>query len=87
MKAHRLSPLLNMPPTSAPLIVTCGGAELPELRRQSANSRRTLSRPLAGPVPELEGHNHFTILEALANPQGALTKLVRELVHADGLTA
>jgi len=34
----------------------------------------------AGPFVELEGHNHFTILDELANSQGALTKLVSELV-------
>jgi len=80
-EARRLSPLLNMPPTSAPLIVTCGGAELPELRRQSAEfaaARRHAGLP--GPFVELEGHNHFTILDELANSQGALTKLVLDLV-------
>jgi len=80
-EARRLSPLLNMPPTSPPLIVTCGGAELPELRRQSAEfaAARKHAR-LPGPFVELEGHNHFTILDELANSQGALTKLVLELV-------
>jgi arylformamidase len=80
-EARRLSPLLNMPPTLAPLIVTCGGAELPELRRQSAEfaAARKHAR-LPGPFVELEGHNHFTILDELANSQGALTKLVLELV-------
>jgi acetyl esterase/lipase len=80
-EARRLSPLLNMPPTSPPLIVTCGGAELPELRRQSnefAAARKHARLP--GPFVELEGHNHFTILDELANSQGALTKLVLELV-------
>jgi len=80
-EARRLSPLLNMPPTSPPLIVTCGGAELPELRRQSAEfaaARKYAGLP--GPFVELEGHNHFTILDELANSQGALTKLVLELV-------
>ena len=80
-EARRLSPLLNMPPTSPPLIVTCGGAELPELRRQSAEfaAARKHAR-LPGPFVELEGHNHFTILDELANSQGALTKLVLDLV-------
>ena len=80
-EAHRLSPLLKMPPTSAPLIVTCGGAELPELRRQSAEFAAARKHAgLPGRFVELEGHNHFTILEELANPQGALTKLALELV-------
>ena len=80
-EARRLSPLLNMPATSAPLMVTCGGSELPELRRQSAEFAAARMRAgLPGRFGELEGHNHFTILEELANPQGALTKLVSELV-------
>ena len=80
-EARRLSPLLNMPPTSVPLIITCGDAELPELRRQSAEfAAARMHAGLPGRFVELEGHNHFTILEELANPQGALTKLLRELV-------
>lgn len=78
--ARRNSPLLNLPTTSRPLIVTYGGGELPELRRQSEEFAlaRTRAR-LAGRVVPLAGHNHFTILEELARPDGALTALVREL--------
>lgn len=34
---------------------------------------------LPGRLARIAGHNHFTILDELANPDGALTALVREL--------
>jgi arylformamidase len=82
-EARRLSPLANLPPRPMPLIVACGGGELPELQRQSetfAAARKNAGLP--GRLLRLAGHNHFTILEELASPAGALTTLVRELVAA-----
>jgi arylformamidase len=60
-----------------PLTVAYGGGELPELRRQSEEYFKLLKR---GRLAALAGHNHFTILEELASPKGALTGLVRTLV-------
>jgi acetyl esterase/lipase len=80
-EAARNSPLRNLPRASPPLIVACGGGELPELVRQSeeyAAARAQAGLPGRGVV--LPGHNHFTILEELARPDGALTALVSELV-------
>lgn len=79
---QRLSPLLNLPQRSRPLIVTYGDTELPELCRQSqefAAARKSAGLP--GRLAPLPGHNHFTILEELARPDGALTGLVRDLVE------
>ena len=79
-EARRLSPLLNVPSSSPPLLVTYGGEELPELKRQSETFAAARSRAgLPGRLVRLAGHNHFTILEELASPEGALTTLVREL--------
>jgi len=80
-EAQRLSPLAHGPTRLVPLIVAFGGDELPELRRQSeeyAAARQRASLP--GRLVRLPGHNHFTILDELARPGGALTMLVRELV-------
>jgi acetyl esterase/lipase len=80
-EARRLSPRFNLSPASAPLIIACGGAELPELQRQSdifAAARERAGLP--GRLVRLNGHNHFTILEELANPDGALTTLLTGLV-------
>jgi acetyl esterase/lipase len=77
--ARRLSPLLNLPPRSRPLAIAFGTAELPELQRQSLEfgaARREAGLP--GRVVPLAGHNHFTVLEELERPDGALTALARE---------
>jgi arylformamidase len=75
-----LSPILTLPRTSPPLLVTHGTGELPELQRQSREfaAARAAAR-LPGRLVPLAGHNHFSILEELAKPDGALTALVREL--------
>ena len=81
--AQRLSPLLNLPAQSAPLILACGTGELPELQRQSATYAQARAQAgLEGRLAQFAHHDHFTILEELAQPDGALTALVRELVAA-----
>lgn len=80
-EARRMSPLLHLPSSSPPLIVAYGGGELAELQRQSETYAAARTRVgLPGRVVRLAGHNHFTILEELANPAGALTTQLRELV-------
>ena len=49
----------------------------PELRRQSQDYAKLISGKAVG----LPRHNHFTILEELASPHGALTGLVRKLAQ------
>jgi acetyl esterase/lipase len=78
----RLSPLLNPPASSAPLVVAYGTAELPELQRQSREYAAARERAgLATRLAALEGHNHFSILEELANPEGKLTTALLELTR------
>jgi hypothetical protein len=63
------------------LYLTYGKAELPELQRQSEQfgaARREAGLP--GKVAPLDGHDHFSILEELASPGGALTALARTLL-------
>jgi acetyl esterase/lipase len=80
-EASRLSPLLHLPLRSGPFVVAYGGAELPELQRQSGAFAAACARAgLPVRAVPLAGHNHFTVLEELAHPDGALTTLVRELV-------
>lgn len=62
-------------PTAKPLVLAYGADELPNLRDQSENYARRLGREAMA----LPRHNHFTILEELASPQGALTGVVRTL--------
>ncbi len=75
-----ISPLRNLPARSVPLMLACGDDELPELQRQSADFAVARAQAgLPGRLTRMAGANHFTILEALAQPEGALTALVREL--------
>ena len=77
-----LSPLSNLPANSPPMLIAYGTAELPELRRQSREYAEARSRAgLPGRLLALEGRNHFSILEDLANPDGSLTRALRDLVH------
>jgi len=67
-EAKRNSPILHLPARKPPMVVAVGGGELPELIRQSkdyaeASGARYL--PLAG-------HDHFSILEEMARPDGKL---------------
>lgn len=73
-EARRNSPLLKDDPNKS-LVVTYGEAELPELQRQS----REFAARFGHRLLPLGGHDHFTILEELASPGGALTAAVRTL--------
>jgi arylformamidase len=68
---------------SPPLRLVVGGAELPELQRQSrefADAARARGLPVQ--LTTLPGHHHFSVLEELAKPDGALTRELRELIAA-----
>ncbi|MEO7727265.1 MAG: alpha/beta hydrolase [Burkholderiales bacterium] len=76
-----LSPLFHPAAARAPLMLACGGGELPEMQRQSeVYARARAQAGLPGKFVRLARHDHFTILEELAHPDGALTLLLRELV-------
>ena len=63
-------------PTPKPLIIAYGAAELAEMCRQSEDYARLLNAK----AEAIAGRNHFTVLEDLASPHGALTALARKLV-------
>lgn len=80
-EARRNSPLLHLPPRATPLIVTVGGGELPELRRQSETYYAAWrDHGLPGVFVPLPRRNHYTALEELARPDGLLTRALAELV-------
>ena len=70
---RRLSPLSTLPDAAGQLVVAYGAAELPELQRQSrAYAQAWISNGLAGSLLPVAGANHFSILEHLRKPDGAL---------------
>jgi len=76
-----LSPARLLRPGMAPLTLAVGGDELPELQRQSTSFKDiadTLGVPMTLRV--LPGHHHFSILDELARPDGALTHELLRLV-------
>jgi arylformamidase len=82
-EAERNSPLLHLPPTAGELIVTYGTGELRELQRQSVDyAQAWAEQGLPGHLLPIDGANHFTILEQLASPTGALTRALLRLVAA-----
>ena len=64
-------------PTDKRLFIAYGADELPELCRQSQDYAKGLRNTEILAVPHC---NHFTVLEQLAAPHGALTALARKLV-------
>lgn len=78
--AARNSPLLHIPQRAVPSVVAVGAAELPELVRQSSQYAAALAkRSLPAHYLPLADLDHFSVLEELANPEGALCAALVEL--------
>jgi arylformamidase len=79
--ARRNSPLFHLPEAAGRLVVTVGGAELPELQRQSAEYFAAwTAQGLAGDFVAMPDDNHFSVIEALARPGGRLVAALRQLI-------
>lgn len=82
-EAERNSPLLHLPTRAGPLVVTVGLDELPELVRQSEDyAAAWRRRGLSGHYLPLAGHEHFSILEEMARPGGAILNALTDLARA-----
>ncbi len=80
-EAKRTSPLLHIPAAGPPQIVAVGGGELPEFLRQSSDYLAAwTAKGLKGRLLEVGRHNHFSVLDDLADPKGALALAARDLV-------
>ena len=78
---YELAPI-RRPVVQKPIAVTYGGAELPELRRQSRVFHRIRAEAQApGPLIPIPGADHFRMLESLWNVDGALTRAAAELLR------
>ena len=76
-----LSPI-RRPVVQKPIAIAYGSAELPELCRQSRDFHAMRAAAHApGPLLPVAAANHFTILEALRRPGGALLRAAAELLR------
>jgi arylformamidase len=76
-----LSPLRRWPRSMAPLHLSVGGAELPELQRQSRDyAAAAQARGLPVQLSVLAGLNHFSIMDALARPDGTLVRDLKQMI-------
>jgi arylformamidase len=78
--SHRNSPMMQAGGATKPLSLVVGSAELPLLRKQTADfacHRARYGLPVT--YEEIAGADHFTIMNELAAPMGRITTLVRQL--------
>ena len=78
--SRRNSPMMQAGGAPKPLSLVVGSAELPLLRRQTADfagHRAKFGLPVT--YEEIPGANHFTIMEELLSPAGRITTLIRQL--------
>ena len=81
-EAERNSPILHLPAQAGPLVVTVGLGELPELVRQSEEFAAAWTKKgLRGRYLPLPAHDHFSILEELARPDGAIFRALEDLAR------
>ncbi|NOJ45081.1 alpha/beta hydrolase [Bradyrhizobium archetypum] len=78
--SRRNSPMMQEGGPLKPLSLVVGSAELPLLRKQTADfagHRARYGLPLT--YEEISGANHFTILYEMMSPRGRITTLIRQL--------
>jgi arylformamidase len=80
--SRRNSPMAQANGPMKPLSLVVGGAELPLLRKQTADfagHRAKYGLPVT--YEEIPGANHFTIMDEMAQPSGRITTLIRQIVE------
>jgi len=78
--SRRNSPVMQSGGAMKPLSLVVGAAELPLLRRQTADFAAHSARfGLPVTYEEIPGADHFTIMNEIASPKGRITTLIRQL--------
>jgi arylformamidase len=78
--SRRNSPMEQAGGPMKPLSLVAGGAELPLLRKQTADFAGHRARyGLPVTYEEIPGADHFTIMNEMRSPKGRITTLVRQL--------
>jgi arylformamidase len=78
--SQRNSPMMQAGGALKPLSLVAGSAELPLLRKQTADfagHRAKYGLPVT--YEEIPGANHFSIMDELVSPEGRITTLIRQL--------
>jgi arylformamidase len=78
----RNSPMAQAGGPMKPLALVAGSAELPQLRRQTADfagHRARYGLPVS--YEEIPGADHFTIMNEMVSPAGRITTLVRQVLE------
>jgi arylformamidase len=78
--SRRNSPMMQAGGPMKPLSLVAGSAELPLLRKQTADfagHRAKYGLPVT--YEEIPGADHFSIMNELASPEGRITTLIRQL--------
>jgi acetyl esterase/lipase len=78
--SRRQSPMAQPGGPMKPLALVVGAAELPLLRKQTADfagHRAKYGLPVA--YEEIPGANHFTIMDEMQSPKGRITTMIRQL--------
>jgi arylformamidase len=78
--SQRNSPMMQAGGVIKPLSLVVGDAELPLLRKQTADfagHRAKYGLPVT--YEEIPGANHFTIMNELVSPTGRITTLIQQL--------
>ncbi len=78
--SRRNSPMVQPGGAMKPLSLVVGGAELPLLRKQTADfagHRAKYGLPVT--YEEISGANHFTIMDEMVSPTGRIMTLIRQL--------
>jgi arylformamidase len=78
--SRRNSPMMQAGGAAKPLSLAVGSAELPLLRKQTADFAGHRARyGLPVTYEEIADANHFTIMNELSSPMGRITTLIRQL--------
>jgi arylformamidase len=80
--SRRNSPMMQAGGPIKPLSLLVGSAELPLLRKQTADFAGHRARyGLPVTYEEIPGANHFTIMDEMASPTGRITTLIRQIAE------
>lgn len=85
LEARKSSPIHALPKAAGRLMVTVGGGELSELQRQSIDYYAAWrAAGLDGNFVPMPQHDHFSIIDELARPEGVLSQAVARHISRSG---